>query len=135
MSDIQSLTATPHKILFNGKLYQCSHLTQEKKAEFASWLKRQANVALADYRRDTGDVDGWREMARELKEEAEAGKYCFHSDKSLKALQNPAGVLALSAILFGVSEEEMVKLTMNHSAEVQAILELVLAESVSDPNG
>lgn len=135
MSDIQSLTATPHKIVFDGKVYQCSHLTQEKKAEFASWMKRQANCALADYRRDTGDTDGWREMARELKDESESGKYCFHSEKSVKALKTPAGVLALSAILFGIPEDEMVKLTMSHTEEVQSILQIVLAESVSHPNG
>lgn len=135
MSDVQSLTATPHKIVFGDKVYQCSHLTQEKKAEFAAWMKKQANRALADYRRDTGDADGWRELARELKEESESGKYCFHSEKSVKALQTPAGVLALSAILFGVPEEEMIKLTLAHSAEVQSILQVVLAESVSHPNG
>lgn len=134
MSDIQSLVGTPHRLTVMGRVYECRHLDQDRKGRFSSWLKRQAAQSLADYKRDTGDQDGWREMFREYQSACESGGYCFHSEKAVKALQTPAGVLALSSILFDVGEEEMVALTTADPEGVRRTVETVLNESVSDPN-
>ena len=134
MSDIQSLIGVPHRLTVDGRTYECRHLDQERKGRFSAWLKRQAAQTIADYRRDTGDTDGWREMYREYQRACEAGGYCFYSERAVTALKTPAGVLALTAILFDLTEQETAVLVRKAPDETSRVVEAILAESVADPN-
>ena len=112
--------------------YKVSFLTQAVKAAFEKWIKAEALETLKDLRTILSP-DEWKDTVQDLTSDFATKKYAFHGEVCQKAMLSPAGSLKLASLLFGIGDEEMIRLASQYPSEIQLVLEKVLKESA--PNG
>src|SRR5262245_36149479 len=107
-----------------GKEYEVSFLTPRKMASFEKWMFATAVKSVMSAK-DLLPPDDYQELL----DRATTRPYKFFSAHALRVLSDLPGVLALHAILFGVSEGEMQDLWARWGPEVGAVVNYVLAMS------
>ena len=123
--------AAPHKFEHKGQVYLVQPITQEVKTAFSEWQwERACKVAFS--MRAGMTPDEYERHLKKLNDDYLAGEYDFESERTAAILKTKAGVLALCALLWGCSQAQMITLAVERGAEVKALLELVMAESMPD---
>jgi len=128
-------------LVHEGRVYPVSYLTQAKKAELECWMRQEAIrpvMALKPGRGRSSPLspDEWRELWSDTLTAVAGGNFAWFSPATMAAIETPAGALALASILFEVPQELMQDLITAKPDEVNALLDLVIAESappVPDP--
>lgn len=148
-------SGSPYSITHEGKTYEVGRLTQKAMNAFSAWLidrRRERLVAACG-----GDQAELAKQLAELREEALAGTFDFlepvvmgrpvrveetrvvggvevRGTKTVPqggALNTHHGRIALAAILCGCTQDEALSLLVGRTAEMNHLLELVMAESFS----
>ncbi|MCA1684658.1 MAG: hypothetical protein LC745_01480 [Planctomycetia bacterium] len=123
-----ALAGAPLRFDHGGKTYEASYLTQGVKASFEQWIVSRALGMLSQLRAAMAAEEYAEEKAK-LLDQVAAGKFGFHGRVSRAAMKTPDGNLAISRLLFGCTEDEMVRLVSERGDDVAAVLELVVQES------
>ena len=112
-------------ITHDGKVYIFGALDHRTKSAFERRLideaMRAASLAPEPY--------ASRAVA-EVVRDAARGVYAFHGEIAQQATQSPSGMIALTAILLGVDEEQAIRLAADCPLEVAAKLDLVILEAL-----
>lgn len=112
------------KIEHNGKTYRPKFIIQAIKAQFESWLADTAKKTILSL-----PPAERLELLREHVTAIQTGAYGFHTDLAKKAMESPAGGIALLSFVFDCSEEEVMELMLAKGDEAKALLEQVKAQS------
>lgn len=112
-----------------GKVYQVSYLTQERKVAFEQWLVDGAR-AVAVVMKDALSPEEWRAEMRAFRDEVAQGRFGFHGDVSLAAMETTDGKAKLISILFDCPVEEMIGLVLRCPDLVKAVLDQVIGDSL-----
>lgn len=115
------------KLEFNGKVYRPKFIVQAIKAKFESWLKAKVQDEILSL--PPAERELKLELLREHADNVASGKYGFHTDLAKKAMESPAGGIALLSLVFDCSEEEVMELMLAKGDEAKALLEQVKAQS------
>lgn len=135
MSDMSSLAGdhgAPVTVFSHaGKDYPVSRLGQLVKTHFEQWVKDMAWAALNAMRPHVPAEEYQAEKAALLRRQS-LGYYSYHGPLCQEAQSTQAGGFKLASLLFGCSEEEMLRIAAEgRTADVQEVLDRVIAESVS----
>jgi hypothetical protein len=123
--------AAPHTLEHNGRVYTVSLVTQTIKTQFSEWMWGRARRAAFSMREGMSEEQYERHL-KALTDDYKAGEYDFESETCARVLKTKGGVVGLCSIVFGCSEDEMKALMLECSAEVKALLGLVMSESFPD---
>jgi len=110
-----------------GKTYQVSLLTLEKQSAYERWLEREAVKSVKNVR-DLLDQDEYNSALDRCLGEISSGKYIFGGDVAQESLGTFRGMVAMIAILFGISNEEALELTKENK-DLPKIIENVITRS------
>lgn len=121
-------SAPAHRISHNGQVFEFRLIDQAAKAE---WEKRLYERAVAAVPRLAGmKPAGWKENKLvELDDEFLSGGFAFLGERSAKALKTVEGMGLLLSILTGKDLNELTPLLVAKTAEIKALLHLILRES------
>lgn len=108
--------------------YEVSLVTMKIKNEFAKALFIKARDGLI-LLKDALTKQEYMEHLFALNEEYMAGGFDTDSERGQAAMQSESGVLLMSSLLFGTTEEKMIDLFVRKEVEVMTIMKLVLKES------
>lgn len=111
-----------------SKVYKVSRLTQAKKKEFSRQMKQRALRVVLSLK-DVVSDDEYTASYNAALERVASGAFDFHSPFTQAALKTPGGVMTLSAILFGCTEDEMEQLFRERQPDVKMTLDLALKDS------
>ncbi len=125
--------SSPFTLTHNGRVYHVSLITQAVKTAYEKWLWGRAQDLAFSWRNKMASEE-YSAHLKVLGDDYLNGEYDFTSEKAAKALKTIPGALALTAILFGVTEVEMVALTVERGPEIKELLSLVMRESLPSPS-
>lgn len=127
--DLSTFSALPIEFVHNGKTYTVSLLKQPAKAKFERWAKQKAWQALEESK-DFLSPDEIKERKNLLLERQAIGYYGYHSAYCQEAQRTFDGAVAMAAILFGCSEEEMLEIAVSRTEDIKNLLARIMQESV-----
>lgn len=110
-----------------GKTYAVRHLDQSARAAFEQWLKKSALDTLSAMRGYLSPAD-LAEREEAFFRASAAGEYSFYGVHAARALETPAGVLRLAAVLFDATDDEIVTLMTERQDDVIRLMKLVKAD-------
>jgi hypothetical protein len=116
------------KFVDGDRAWEVSYLTQGKKAAFERWLIDRARKLLMEWRKDLPPEE-WEKKCEAFEERVDTGYYGFHDKIATAALARPSGVLALAAILFSASEDDLMDLVERRGEDLKLFLNQIRRES------
>jgi hypothetical protein len=128
LTHVLGAQAPGHHVVLGDKVYTARPITQKVKAGFERWLERRVIRGFLAAQ-DGDDPDTFRRAVEIVADRVAEGKYAFHGKVSRQVLETEDGMLALSALIFGCDESEVIELMVQKGPEVGAILALTLRES------
>jgi hypothetical protein len=111
-----------------GKDYKARPLMQEVKAEWERWVESRAMRPVLALREHVTAAE-FAALVRDAAADVASGRYAFGGELSNSAMSTPGGGIAFTAIVFGVGEDEAIRLIEAKGAEIQAALYRVMEES------
>lgn len=113
-----------------GKKYTLRYLDQGIKDAFVDWLKWQAQSSVLALR---GKIDPrvWNDAWNSVIRDIASGAYTYHSYLTDQALSTPGGTIALSALMFQCSIQEMEMLMLERTDDVRTLIDRLAAEAQS----
>jgi hypothetical protein len=120
-----------HDIVHNDKVFKFRLVDQEAKSVLEKRMYKKARDAVVMDREVTSPAE-FMERLDKLGERYQEGEFAFEGERGQKLLQTPAGILMFLSVLCGESENELINLLSSKSAEVQAVLKVILHESYPD---
>lgn len=136
MSSISAALGGAHSFDIDGKQYIIRLLTQERKVTFQRLLESRARRAVMEMKGEVTDVE-WKEAWNSCVQDIAGGAYSFHGTASMSAIQTWGGLLSLGSVLCfdenakrNVTEAEFEAIMLERGEEVNAIVALVLEESM-----
>lgn len=122
----------PFEVECEGRTYHATLIDDVKKTAFEKWLfKRHRDLEATVH--EGGDQEKYQERLNQLNDQFLDGDFNLFSERGLKAMKKPFGVLRLVAIIFDINEVEAIKLLSKKSVEVLSLIQLIFKESFPTP--
>lgn len=127
VGDALGASGAPWVVEHNGKRYKATVIGQAKKSAFEKWLcQRVIRGFMAANDAEDGAYD---EAVALVADRIAEGHYGFHGRVSGRALRTSEGSLAITAIVFDITQEQAIELLSEKRQEVEAIMKLVYQAS------
>jgi hypothetical protein len=123
-----------HRFEHDGTVYEVGCVDQRAKAEFELRLFEREKLRL-EVRKPSMEPAEYEQQLVRLNRMYDRGRFGLLSRRGLAFFGEVEGMLALASILFGVDEAEMVHVLTARTAEVCALLNLVVRQSLPVDRG
>jgi hypothetical protein len=127
VSDILGGHAESLSVEVNGRTYKASAIDQKKKSAWEAWLAQRVLGPFLAAQDAQGE--GYGQAVEAIADRIAEGRYGFHGPLSVKIMKTPDGVLALTRIIFGLTDDEAMELVTARPKEVGAIVGLIFRRS------
>jgi hypothetical protein len=131
MSTNATALVSSHPFEFNGKTYHVSLITQAVKIAFEEKLFGISKEGIR-IMKDMLTPEQYVEQVMKLHDKFINGHFTMESELGQSKLKTVQGILMLASIMFGVEEMEMITIISSQPAEVQALIQQIMKESLPD---
>lgn len=119
----------------DGKTYHASLLDDVRKTTFEKWLFQRHRQMELQTKEDTPEgLEIYQERLNQLNDQFLEGDFALLSERGMKAIKKPYGVLRLVAIIFGTDEINAIRLLAKKGEEVLSLIKLIFKESFPLPD-
>jgi hypothetical protein len=125
---ISQAMGSPITAEIGGKAYTVQLIRQKTKAALEQACKAQVRAEIMQDKANLTDEE-FKLAYGAFLDRVGAGEFSFGGATHRKWMESPAGLFALTGLLFGVNQDDAAALLQNHGDEVGAVLQQVFAES------
>ena len=111
----------------NGKKYQLSLINLKSQSKVERFIESDAIESIKAHRELIGEEEYGKQISKILRDISQ-GRYNFGGELCQDALETIKGVSALVAVIFNVSRDEAIELTIN-DPEIKDVIEMVTERS------
>ena len=117
----------------DGQTHRVRPLDLALMGRFEKWLESRALKAVIDHKATFGD--SFQDAISAVSSDIIAGRYAFGGPDCQRALQSPAGMIALVGLMLNVDDIRARHLVTNEAEELKVVVDRMVQESMPRAEG